>query len=105
MPFEINTLQQNQNQILGTPDSSRVAAQRTEKPKSDVETRRSAAGETVSLTDTASRLQRLSSEIESQPVVDSERVEGIRQAIENGSYEIDAERIARKMVDLERELV
>ena len=104
MPFEINTLQQTQPQAVGTPEGARVAAQRTDKPKSELETGRSAGSETVSLTDTAAKLQKLTQELESQPVVDADRVDAIKSSIDNGTYEVDPERIAEKMVAFERDL-
>ena len=102
MPFEINTLQQSQAQTVGTPDSARLAAAQTEKPKNELETGRTAASETVSLTDTAAKLQSLANEVESLPVVDADRVEPIKRAVDNGTYEVNVERIAEKMLGFER---
>lgn len=105
MPFEINTLQQTQPQAVGTPEGARVAAQRTDKPKSELETNRSAGSETVSLTDTAAKLQKIANEVESQPVVDAERVDAIKRSLDNGTYEVNPERVAEKMISFERDLV
>ena len=105
MPFEINTLQQTQPQAVGTPEGARVAAQRTDKSRSELETGRSAGSETVSLTDTAAKLQKIANEVESLPVVDADRVDAIKSAIENGEYEVRPERVAEKMIALERDLV
>ncbi len=60
--------------------------------------------DTVSITDTASNLQRLAREIGGLPVVDSQRVEDIRQAIANGSYEIDPQATAEKLIGFEQAL-
>ncbi|GAB6042541.1 flagellar biosynthesis anti-sigma factor FlgM [Endothiovibrio diazotrophicus] len=104
MPFEINTLQQTQPQAVGTPEGARVAAQRTDKPKSDLETNRSAGSETVSLTDTAAKLHKFANEVESLPVVDTERVDSIKRSLDNGTYEVKPERIAEKMMSFERNM-
>ena len=37
--------------------------------------------------------------------VDRERVDAIRAALANGSYEIDAERVAEKILSLDRDLI
>ncbi len=63
------------------------------------------ADDTVELTDTASRLSELSNELARADGVDLERVEAIRQRIAEGSYEVDADRVAEALVQLERELV
>ena len=60
--------------------------------------------DTVSLTGTAQHLRSLEQSLASQPVVNTQRVEATRQAIENGSYQIDPNRIANKMISLERAL-
>ena len=60
--------------------------------------------DTVSLTGTAQHLRRLEEGLAQQPVVDTQRVEATKRAIEDGSYQIDPSRIASKMMDLERAL-
>ena len=60
--------------------------------------------DTVSLTDSARLLQKLEENVASTPVVDSQRVDQIRQAIKDGSYEINAGNIADKLLEIDREL-
>lgn len=55
----------------------------------------------VSLSDTLSQLEQSLSEV---PVVDAAKVESIKQAIEDGSYQIDSQELARKMIDFEGDL-
>jgi len=57
--------------------------------------------DTVSLTDTSMKLRSLENRIESLPVVDSQRVEDVRRSVADGTYAIDAENIASKLVDSE----
>jgi negative regulator of flagellin synthesis FlgM len=63
------------------------------------------ADDTVELTDTATRLSELRSEVAKASGIDLERVESIRERIANGSYQVDAERVADALVQLERDLV
>ncbi len=63
----------------------------------------SAAQDGVTITSTAARLRSLESTISSLPVVDGLRVAEIKQAIDDGSYEINPQRIAEKMLDMEQE--
>lgn len=60
-----------------------------------------ASGESVQLSKDARQLQTISEKIAQQPSVDSERVAHLKQAIADGSYQIDNERVASKLLDLE----
>ena len=61
-------------------------------------------GDRVSLTATAALLKQLEDQLAGQPVVDNARVEGVRSALAEGSYHIDADRVAEKLVEFERVL-
>ena len=63
------------------------------------------ATDTVTVTGEAARLQQLEQSITDSPAVDSKRVEALRQAIANGNYQPNAERIADKLAQLEKDLV
>ena len=80
------------SQINGTRSAPSVEKQETGKPTTH---------DTVSITDTAANLQKINQTINELPVVDNQRVESIRQAIANGSYEIDPKRTAEKLIDFE----
>lgn len=58
----------------------------------------------VSLTGDARKLQDLEHQLESQPVVDSQRVDAVRSAVENGTFEVNPDRIADKILSLEEAL-
>jgi negative regulator of flagellin synthesis FlgM len=61
-------------------------------------------GDRVTLSETATRLSDLTRTVSEQPVVDSNRVEQIRQAIQNGSYQVDPQRIADRLTAMEKVL-
>jgi negative regulator of flagellin synthesis FlgM len=58
----------------------------------------------VSLTGEARQLHQLESRIAGEPVVDRQRVQAIRSAIEDGSFSVNPHRIADKMLSLEQAL-
>jgi negative regulator of flagellin synthesis FlgM len=58
----------------------------------------------VSLTGEARQLQQLESQIANEPVVDSQRVEAVRSAVENGTFTVNPDRIADKLIGLEQAL-
>ncbi|MCW8825205.1 MAG: flagellar biosynthesis anti-sigma factor FlgM [Gammaproteobacteria bacterium] len=82
-------------------ENSQVQVSRGDPAAHQQETGTPSTVDTVSLTDTSMRLQSLENRIASLPVVDSQRVEDIRQSVENGSYTPDAEAIASKIVESE----
>lgn len=62
------------------------------------------SGESVQLSKDARQLQGLSEKMSNTPSVNSEKVAQLKQAIANGSYQIDNERVASKLLDLEAQL-
>lgn len=80
--------------------------QRTEPASgSDASARSSAArGDSVSLTGTASQLQQLESRIRQMPVVDAQLVDEVQRKLSNGSFRIDPESSASKLLAMENAL-
>ena len=64
----------------------------------------SAGGDSLRLTGEATSLQTMQRELSSASAIDSARVESIRNALQAGTYKVDAEAIADRMLDLERQL-
>lgn len=62
-----------------------------------------APGETVELTSSAKLLERLEKTLAGLPEVDSQRVESIKTSISNGEYQIDANKIAEKLLRSDQE--
>lgn len=63
-----------------------------------------ATGESVSITNTASDLLALENQLRELPGIDQARVDSIREAISNGSYEVDPARIVDSLLQSEVEL-
>ncbi|BBB28638.1 flagellar biosynthesis anti-sigma factor FlgM [Neptunomonas japonica] len=57
--------------------------------------------DTVELSDTVKVMQAADAKIANTPDVDSERVASIKAAIDSGSYKIDAQQVAEKMIDFD----
>ena len=58
----------------------------------------------VRFTHTASTLQQAEARLRDLPDVDHKRVEALRQRIESGAYEVDAGRLADRLLAFERDL-
>lgn len=84
-------------------ENSQVKVTRGEPTVAQQETGKPSTGDTVSLTDTAALLRSLENTLAKLPVVDPQRVETFRQAIADGSYKVDADRVAEKMLRFEAE--
>jgi negative regulator of flagellin synthesis FlgM len=57
--------------------------------------------DTVTLTSTAAQLHKLAAAIANQPIVDTARVESVKQSILNGNFMINPRRVAEKMLSFE----
>ena len=49
--------------------------------------------------ESSSEVDRLTALVEQQPEVDEQKVERLREAIENGSFEIDSQKVAEKILE------
>lgn len=62
-----------------------------------------AGSDTVDLTSQAQRFLEIEAQLASTPVVDAARVAEIRDSLADGSYQINAEEIADKMLEVARQ--
>lgn len=86
------------------PDRSVVTAGRTERTAVEESTGPSTAKDTVTLTETAEQLKSLENMVAKLPVMDISRIEHLREAVANGTYESNYAKVADKMVGFERSL-
>ncbi len=63
-----------------------------------------ARGENVSLSNQAKNLKQLEQKLGDYPEMDDDRIAQIRSALEDGSYKIDAEKLAQKMLDMDKSI-
>ena len=64
----------------------------------------STRGENVNLSSQAKDLKQLEQQLGEYPEMDDERIEQIRTALEDGSYKIDAEKLAQKRLDMDESI-
>ena len=55
----------------------------------------------VNLTDTAEKLRDLENQVANQPVVDSKRVDSIKKAIADGTFQVNVSQTAEKLAQFE----
>lgn len=63
-----------------------------------------ASADSVRLTGEATQLQAVQRELSAAPAIDPARVQAVREALENGSYKINPDAIASRMLDLDQQL-
>lgn len=61
----------------------------------------SGSGEKVHLSSEAQKLQKITDSLRDQPAVNSSRVAELKQAVADGSYKVDSNRVASKLLNFE----
>jgi len=97
---DITNINSNRAQ-LSSNQSSSVKSRNEAKQSNQSEGSSAAAGDRVTLTNTASRLKELEQQLSNTSSVDSSHVAEVQSAITNGDYSVDADRIADKMLAFE----
>jgi len=62
------------------------------------------AADQVTLTDSARSLQKIEEAVAQAPVVNAAKVATVKQVVQSGSYQVDAGRVADKLLQFERGL-
>lgn len=100
MSIEIKNLSQMQARVSGDGRSA-GEARGGQQSGGRVQSAYQAADDQVTLTDRAKRLSDLTQSLDRQPVANQSRIDELRQAIEEGRYTVNSERIAAKLMDAE----
>lgn len=92
---------------VNTRKSTTEQTQTPQKPQPaapDQARTQAARGENVSLSSQAKGLKQLEQKLNSYPETDDERIEQIKSALADGSYKIDAQKLAQKMLDMDKSI-
>jgi negative regulator of flagellin synthesis FlgM len=87
------------------PARSRPVSRPDAQAKTGASERPRGGGDAVEITDVAARMKAVEARLANLPEVDEARVKAVRERIDSGNYQPDAARIARKLANLERQLV
>ena len=60
--------------------------------------------DSVDLTETATQMQKIEQSLASIPIVDSSKVQAVSESIEQGQYQINEEKIADRIIDIEKNI-
>lgn len=99
MPNDISGINSGRSQHSGNRQVDKVG--RDDKSSVSHANSHTSSGDTVSLTDMAARLKILEQNLARQPEIDQAHIDRVRDAISSGTFRIDPERVANKMMDFE----
>lgn len=83
---------------------SRADAPAASKPVPNSGSQSPPRGDAVSLSQSAAEINALEAQLRSLPGVDQSRVDAIRESIAEGSYAVDADKVVRGLLSLEKSL-
>jgi negative regulator of flagellin synthesis FlgM len=95
------------NEPVAPAKGSNSGAQAAEKAPADASASPASTASTadhVTLTGSALALQKLGEAVSATPVVDASKVASIKQAVSSGTYQVDAGRVADKLLQFESSL-
>jgi len=102
MTMNVKGTSQHNPAIISEQQRSQIQARQNQGQQQGQTPSVAATGaDTVSFTDTATRLKALEQQLANQPVVDKNRVDAIKRDIASGTFRVDANRVAEKMLNLE----
>jgi negative regulator of flagellin synthesis FlgM len=105
MAIEFNKPSTKHSAGIGTQRSANTQASKSIQHSSDApEKTTGGGGDQVAISSHAQRIQALEVRVQQFPEVDVARVEAIKQSIAEGSYKVDAESTAKKMLALEQSI-
>ena len=86
--------------IKGT-NSNGAVADKSQSNSSATPASTSQTGDHVTLTDSARSLQKIEEAVAKAPVVNAAKVASVKQGVQGGTYQVDARRVAGKLLQFE----
>jgi negative regulator of flagellin synthesis FlgM len=104
MSVDFNGINQNQiNTQRPAADKAGSAAKTVTAEQATAQSTQ-ARGESVNLSSQARELTQLEQKLGDFPEMDDEKISQIRSALEDGSYKVDAQKLAQKMLDMDKSI-
>lgn len=98
MAMDINGLNSNQTNTNKTRSGQKVVSSSVSQPDESKNPKKT-SGDTVNISAEGQMLNRLSNDIDSESPMNKSKVEALRAAIADGSYKVDAQSVAQKMLE------
>lgn len=104
MPNNIDSMTNTNLQITGRPANGTAKTDNPAATSQEGSQAQAGAADSVELTQSARSLQALDARMSEVSEVDQQRVDEVRAKLESGQYSVDAQRVADKMIALDRSL-
>ncbi|MCU7940329.1 MAG: flagellar biosynthesis anti-sigma factor FlgM [gamma proteobacterium symbiont of Bathyaustriella thionipta] len=105
MPINISNLTNSASQTDRTSEQKHVKIVQTNSEGSTEQSDKATLKQdSVNLTNSAVRIKALEEQISRLPIIDTQKVEQVRNSISDGTFEFNSEKIAEKLINYEKEL-
>lgn len=105
MPIDINNISNNTTLTKRTDEQKHVKIIHSDKADdTKLSTKDSVAQDSINFTDSARQLKALEEKINRLPIIDTQKVEQIKNSISDGTFDFNSERVAEKLLNFEQEL-
>ncbi len=100
-PGQVNTTRTTADKASGNQTSQAPTGEQAK-----AQSPPAARGENVNLSNQAKNLKQLEQKLggDYPPEMDDDRIEQIRSALENGTYKVDAQKLAQKMLEMDKSI-
>lgn len=85
-------------------DNTQAESPRNPQQQPEAGSKEGAQGTRVNLSPDAQNIKAAEKALQEQPDIDDEKVSELREALENGSFSVDAEKLAQKMLDVDQSI-
>lgn len=100
----VNNLMNNHSGKITTGTSTQGSSTVSNPAEVDAQAKSQPRQDAVLLTDQAQGLNKLQQRIKDAPSTNQSKVDALKAAIEKGDYQVNSQRVAQKMLDLESDL-
>ncbi len=105
MPININNITNNNTQTKRAGEQKNITTIDSSNKKNTQQSGTATLSpDSINLTNSATRIKALEELVAHLPIVDTKKIEQIQNSINDGTYEINPERIAEKMIQFEKDL-
>ena len=101
MANDITRINSSRTQQSDTRQSERMGNDKSPTSSSKSGGNNNSTSDKVSLTSTAARLKDIEQRLTSHSEIDNARIREVQSAINDGKYDVDADRVADKMINFE----
>ncbi len=105
MPVNISSISNNTSPTSRTTEQNSAKAVKSSSAAMQQSSKATLEQDSVNLTDSAMRIKALEAQVARLPVVDTQKVEQVKNSLSNGTFEFNSERIAEKLIRFEKNMV